>query len=145
MICQLFLSLRTFDVHADQPACAVVVLNGAVMDVLSKVAAMGQQVREAGGFCVSFLCDFKVYSHAHVPEKKYWQDVVDELEEKAAIPVWSSSMVDWGESRSLDVCLALSYGDDDIVFRCHELGETSCIESCFIPLSDIYKWTTQGS
>lgn len=145
MICELFLSLRVYDVHADQPACGVVVLNDAVMDVLNKVDAMGRQVREAGGFCVSYLCGFKVYSHAHVPEKKYWQGVVDELEEKAAIPVWSTSTVDWGESCPLDVCLALSYGDGSIVFQCHELGDAGCVESYFIPLSDIQKWAQSQS
>ncbi len=144
MICNMFLRMRTHGEYVDHPACGVVVLSKPLLDILTRLDECAKAVYMVGGFSVSFLCGFTVYDEANIPDKKYWQDIVDELVDKDAIPVWSTSILDWGE-RDSHVCLAVSYGKGNVVFQSHsEHGEGST-ESDFIALSDIRKWAQQNS
>lgn len=144
MICELFMKMRLYDEYSDQPACGVVQLTEQLVALLATVDMSGLVVRRAGGFSASWLCPFTVYSHDHVPVG-YWQGVINELEKEPAIPVWSTSAVDWGDPLPIDVCKVISYGEDGLVFQCQDKYGTGNIESDFISLSDIQRWAQPQS
>lgn len=145
MICNMFLRMRTHGEYVDHPACGVVVLNRPLLDTLTRLDECAKAVYMVGGFSVSFLCGFTVYEDAAVPEDPYWgREVIAKLEDEDSLIIWTDKPIDWGE-RDSSVCLAVSYGKGNIVFQSLSEHGAGSIESDFIALSDIRKWSLLSS